>query len=47
MLKKALNINDGAVIFGYQVKNSDRFGVVEFDTNKKTISIEEIFDEYL
>ncbi|MBU2023285.1 MAG: glucose-1-phosphate thymidylyltransferase RfbA [Gammaproteobacteria bacterium] len=31
----------GATIFGYQVKDPERFGVVEFDANKKAISIEE------
>jgi len=31
----------GATIFGYQVKDPERFGVVEFDSNMKAISIEE------
>jgi glucose-1-phosphate thymidylyltransferase len=31
----------GATVFGYQVKDPERFGVVEFDKSKKAISIEE------
>jgi len=31
----------GATVFGYQVKDPERFGVVEFDREKKAISIEE------
>ncbi|WP_032094873.1 MULTISPECIES: glucose-1-phosphate thymidylyltransferase RfbA [unclassified Alteromonas] len=32
---------NGATVFGYQVKDPERFGVVEFDDNQKVISIEE------
>lgn len=41
ILKNAAKLKDGALVFGYQVKDPERFGVVEFDGNKKAISIEE------
>ena len=41
MVKNAASIKDGAVVFGYQVKDPERFGVVEFDNDKNAISIEE------
>ena len=40
-LKSAATRTSGASIFGYQVKDPERFGVVEFDENMKAISIEE------
>jgi len=41
MLKEAKEKTQGATVFGYQVKDPERFGVVEFDGNNKVISIEE------
>ncbi|MBR5304981.1 MAG: glucose-1-phosphate thymidylyltransferase RfbA [Candidatus Gastranaerophilales bacterium] len=41
LMKNALKNNKGATIFGYTVKDPERFGVVEFDNNKKVLSIEE------
>jgi glucose-1-phosphate thymidylyltransferase len=40
-LRKAANSNSGATVFAYQVKDPERFGVVEFDKNQRAISIEE------
>ncbi|NYR13204.1 glucose-1-phosphate thymidylyltransferase RfbA [Pseudoalteromonas sp. MIP2626] len=41
MLRKAASKVTGSSIFGYQVKDPERFGVVEFDKNKRVLSIEE------
>ncbi|MGI6426260.1 MAG: glucose-1-phosphate thymidylyltransferase RfbA [Natronincolaceae bacterium] len=41
VLDKAKQYKEGAVIFGYPVKDARPFGVVEFDKNRKVVSIEE------
>ncbi|UPR28440.1 glucose-1-phosphate thymidylyltransferase RfbA [Vibrio crassostreae] len=40
-LQSAASRESGATVFGYQVKDPERFGVVEFDDEMKAISIEE------
>lgn len=41
LLRQAINRQKGATVFGYQVKDPERFGVVAFDEDKRAISIEE------
>lgn len=41
LLKHAASRSYGATIFGYQVKDPERFGVVEFDDEMKVLSLEE------
>lgn len=40
-LQKAISQDSGATIFGYRVKDPQRYGVIEFDSSGKVISIEE------
>jgi glucose-1-phosphate thymidylyltransferase len=40
-LQRAAARNDGATIFGYWVKDPERYGVVEFDASGRAVSIEE------
>ena len=41
LLQKAAGLSEGGLIFGYMVKDPERYGVVEFDANDNVISIEE------
>lgn len=41
ILGNASALNDGGLIFGYPVKDPERYGVVEFDDNHKVIGIDE------
>jgi glucose-1-phosphate thymidylyltransferase len=41
VLKKAVSLDKGAIVFGYYVKDPERYGVVEFNKNGKAVSIEE------
>ena len=41
LLREASQRQAGATVFGYRVSDPDRFGVVEFDSDGKAISIEE------
>jgi glucose-1-phosphate thymidylyltransferase len=40
-LSAAANLTEGAIIFAYSVRNPQRYGVVEFDSNGRALSIEE------
>ena len=41
MLRQAAARQKGATVFGYQVKDPERFGIVEFDEQQRVMSIEE------
>ena len=41
MLRAAAARTQGATVFGYHVKDPERFGVVEFDSDNRVVSIEE------
>ncbi len=41
LFKSAIVKNDGATVFAYHVSDPERYGVVEFDKDKRAISIEE------
>ena len=40
-LRRAMQHNDGATVFGYHVRDPERYGVVAFDKGKNVVSIEE------
>ncbi len=41
ILKRAASVKTGGVVFGYWVKDPERYGVVDFDDNMQAVSIEE------
>jgi glucose-1-phosphate thymidylyltransferase len=41
LVRKARERNEGATVFGYWVKSPEEYGVVEFDSNGKAVSLEE------
>ncbi|MBU1667680.1 glucose-1-phosphate thymidylyltransferase RfbA [bacterium] len=41
LLRSAAGLDEGAVLFGYKVKDPERFGVIEFDKDYNVVSIEE------
>lgn len=41
ILRKAAQIEKGAIVFGYYVNDPERYGVVEFDENKNVVGLEE------
>ena len=40
-LRNAISVKDGATVFGYWVKDPERYGVVKFDKDGKAVNIEE------
>lgn len=41
ILRESARLQNGALVFGYQVRNPERFGVIELDKDRTAISIEE------
>jgi glucose-1-phosphate thymidylyltransferase len=41
VLKRAAALESGAIIFGYRVRDPERYGVVEFDASGNVLSVEE------
>jgi len=41
ILKRSSKLEKGGVVFGYKVRDPKRYGVVEFDSNRNVLSIEE------
>lgn len=41
LLDKAVSLKEGAIVFGYYVKNPEDYGVVDFDSEGRVIGIEE------
>jgi glucose-1-phosphate thymidylyltransferase len=41
ILRRAAMLDSGAIVFGYRVKDPERYGVVEFDATGRAVSIEE------
>ena len=41
ILKESLKLKTGGIVFGYEVKNPEQYGIIEFDDKEKVLSIEE------
>ena len=41
LLSSCASLTEGAIIFGYKVTDPERYGIVEFDSSRKVLSLEE------